>query len=62
MFAEEENIVFALKWLSIVAKNGKKSLFYKEKSLVGLTPVGHKSSVLRFMQDKNIRGSTKSLL
>ncbi len=39
MFVEQENIVCTLKWPSIIAKNGKKSSFYEEKNLVGLTPV-----------------------
>jgi hypothetical protein len=38
VFVEQENIVCTLKWPSVIAKNGKKSSFYEEKSLVGLTP------------------------
>jgi hypothetical protein len=37
VFVELENIVFALKWQSLVAKSRKKSSFYKEKSFAGLT-------------------------
>jgi hypothetical protein len=38
VFVEQENITCTLKWPSVIAKNGKKSSLYKEKSLVGLTP------------------------
>ncbi len=38
MFVEQENIVCALKWPSIIGETRKKSSFYEEKSLVGLTP------------------------
>jgi hypothetical protein len=37
VFVEQENIVCTLKWLSVIAKKRKKSSFYEEKSLVGLT-------------------------
>jgi hypothetical protein len=32
------NIVCAVKWPSLMVKNGKTSSFFEEKSLVGLTP------------------------
>ncbi len=38
MFVTEENNPFAVKRPSLLAKNGKKSLFHEEKSLIGLTP------------------------
>ncbi len=38
MFVIKEIILCTLKWPSLIAKNGKKSLFYEEKSLLGLTP------------------------
>ncbi len=38
MFVEQEKIVCTLKWPSVFAKKWKKSSFYEEKSLVGLTP------------------------
>ncbi len=34
-YVTQENNSF---WPSLVAKNGKKCLFYEEKSLIGLTP------------------------
>ncbi len=37
MFVKQENIVCTLKWPSLTAKKRKKSSFYEEKSLVGLT-------------------------
>jgi hypothetical protein len=40
VFLEQKNIVCTLKWPRVIAKKRKKFLFYKEKSLVGLTP-GH---------------------
>jgi hypothetical protein len=33
-----QNIFFTLKWPSLIAKKQKKSLFYEEKCLIGLTP------------------------
>jgi hypothetical protein len=38
VFVTEENNPFAIKQPSLIAKNRKK-MFYKEKSLVGLTPL-----------------------
>ncbi len=38
MFVALEIIIYTLKWPSLIVKNKNKSLFYKEKSLVGLTP------------------------
>jgi hypothetical protein len=46
VFVEEENIVCTLIWPSLTPKIGKKSLFYEEKSLVGLTPGQCKSSLM----------------
>ena len=34
-----KTVVLSMKWPSLVAKNGKNSLFPKKKSLVRLTPV-----------------------
>jgi hypothetical protein len=33
----KENKEITKKWPSLIAKNGKKCLFYEEKSLLGLT-------------------------
>jgi hypothetical protein len=38
MLVFQGNFVCTFKWPSLIAKSGKKSLFYEEKSLVGLTP------------------------
>ncbi len=38
MFVTSENNAFTIKQPSLIAKNGKNLCFYKEKSLVGLTP------------------------
>jgi hypothetical protein len=38
LFLPQENMAFTINWLSLIGKKGKKSSFYKEKCLVGLTP------------------------
>ncbi len=38
MFVTEENSAITIKWPSLIGKDGKKIPFYKEKSLIGLTP------------------------
>jgi hypothetical protein len=38
VFVAEENVVCTLKWPGLTANKEKKSLFYEEKSLVGLSP------------------------
>jgi hypothetical protein len=37
VFVTQENIVYTLKWPSLIAKT-KKSSFYEDKRLVGVTP------------------------
>jgi hypothetical protein len=48
VYVEQENIVCTLNWTSVIAKKQKKSLFYEEKSLVGLTPEDFIGKFCRF--------------
>jgi hypothetical protein len=38
VFVPEENSAITIKWPRFIGKDGKKLPFYKEKSLIGLTP------------------------